>query len=564
MKRYLIIFILLSVVVSSSCRKHSSGAKEKIAPYTITEALDSIPLIVVTDSEIRILDAKSLKSLDSYKIRTKDLIRSFLFEERVYVVCKDVAYWIDLSNLELSKVNFPVKMERIEISGNHLIVSNNHSIFLLGKDGLLTKLKDFKREMLKVYVLSDISSIVALFHTDEKNELVRFSLTSKKFEKQIGLNDYVNMAISPFGKRIYVLTKHKLIFLNTKNLEIISEIAFKGTGKEFLITASENRIFIFTENPAKIVSIKRTTMEVSSEEILAVSPREQYITGDGGTIFFLAQDTLYRFDTGVGEVVKKGIATRGSNLLKATWKGLRVISSKKESSELSVFDGNTLLRVETITLTSNLLDVFLGREAVKKEIQVSLPVESLGVDTAKSKPENPAVELFTLQVSSSSVSEGARKLYANIRQLSVPVYIDSAENKGSERVYKVKIGAFNSRKDAESFKNGIKETYNVSSWVTKAVFKPGILKEVGTDINGDLNRELLLHYNKRLILFTNYGGILKSVLDKSTSGVVLKQKPLVQRQKDEIVIGIPFDGDSIFAVKWLNKKYEFVKRKYPS
>ncbi len=564
MRRYLIIFVLFCAVVSTSCKKRGNDVKEKTTPYTITEELDSVPLIVVTDNEVKVLDEKSLTSLDSYKIKVKGLVRSFLFEQNLFIVCQNVAYRVDLNNKEFSKIKFPVKVERAGIAGDGIVISNEHSIFLLSKDGLLTKLKEFKKDLREVYVLSDLSSIIALFQKDEENQLATFSLIGEKFEKEIDLENYVKMRISPFGKRIYVLTEHKLIFLDTKNLELISEIHFKGTGKNFLITGSESRIFIFTENPAKIVSIKRTTMKIYSEKMLVVSPYQEYITGDGGSIFLFASDTLYRFDAGISEIVEKGIAPKGSDLLKASWKGARVISSKRESSELEVFDGNTLLPIKKIALNGKLIDVVFGIKPYRKKSQISLPGESLGVDTTKPIPENPLSKVFTLQVSSSSISEGAKKLYEDIKLLSIPVYIDSSGKKVEQKAYKVKVGAFDTRKDAESFKNGIKETYKISSWVTEGFVDPTILTEVGVDINGDLKRELLLHYDNQLILFTNYEGVIKSVFNRSAKGVELKQKPIVFKEEDKILIGIPFNGDSILAVKWLNNKYEFVKREHSS
>jgi len=562
MKRYLILFLSILLLLPLSCKKPREEDRQ-VSPYSIKETLDSIPLIIATEKQIEVLNLKTLKPFRAYPINLTDFIKTVLLENKVFLICEKDIYLIDLEEEKVTKVHLPVKVKGVSTSKDNIILYGQSSVFGFDKGGRLTKLADFQKTLREIHTLPDFSSIIAVFHKDEVYELSKFSLLSKKLEQGIELRDFLKLDISPFGKRMYVLTKNNLLFLETKDLEIISEIPFKAECVDFVITASENKIFIFTKNPAKIISIKRTILKVVSEIDLIETPVQKWITGDGGTIFFVSQDTLYRFDTGSNEVVIMEVREKKTDILLTTEKGLRVITGKKGDFSLEVIDGNTLLPIKEIPLNSKLLDILCGREPYKQRLTEAVPVESTRVDATMPIPQQHKDKYYTLQVSSSSIREGAVKLYKKIKMLSLPVYIDSSELKGEQRIFKVKIGAFKSREDTDDFKRGIKGTYDLSSWVLEDVIEPYILKEAGVDISGDKNREILLLDNNRILLFTNYGGIQRSVLNKSIEGIHFNGKPKILKEGKETLFGLPFNEDSVLVIKWIGDRYEIIKRKIP-
>ncbi|TES93026.1 MAG: SPOR domain-containing protein [Candidatus Cloacimonadota bacterium] len=562
MKRYLFLLLTIFLLLPFACKKTSEKVKGKITPYTIKEELDSVPLIVVTEKEIEVLNLKTLEPFGVYPLNLKDFKETVLIEDRLFFICKEVIHLMIFGDEKTKKISLPFKVKGISRIMNSIILHSDKSVYELDRDGEITKLNDFKRDLQEVYVLPDFSSIITVFHKDETEKLSKFSLLSKKFEQEIELKGLIRTAISPFGKRIYLLTRDKLLFLDTKDFKVISEIPFKAEGVDFEITASENKIFLFTKNPAQIISIKRAISKIVSEMDVSETPEQKIITEDGGTIFFISKDILYRFDTGSSQVVKKGALEKRADILLTTERGSKIITGKKGETFLELVDGNTLLQIKEKPLNAKLLGIICGREPFKKKVEELPPVDTMVKDTTE-PPVKKLEKYYTLQVSSSSVRDGAIKLSKRIKMLLIPVYIDSSELKDEQRIYKVKVGAFESREDAENFKKGIKGAYDLSSWVSTDMVETFILKEAGVDITGDNNREILLFDKNRILLFTNYGGVQKSVLSKNIEGITFIGKPITLKEGKEIVLGLPFKEDSILVIKWLNNKYEILKRKTP-
>ena len=565
MKRCLVLFFAIFLILPISCKK--SGGRKEVSPYSIEEDIDSIPLVVITDKQIEILDLKTLEPFGAYQQNLKDFIKTVVLGNEIFIICEKNIYWMNFGEEKFSKVPLPFKSKGVSTSKSNIILYGDKSVFEFAKDARLSKLTDFKKSISEIYSLPDFSSIITVFTDDETCRLSKFSLLSKKEEREIEIRNLVRMEISPFGKRIYALTKNNLLFLDTKDLNIISKIPFKADGVDFVVTASENKIFVFTKNSAKIISIKRTLLKITSEMDLEEQVVQNVITGDGGTIFFISQDTLFRFDTGSNGIVEKIFQEKKSDILLSTQKGSRVIKGRKGGSFIEIVDGNTLAPIKEIALDAKLLDIVCGKEPFRKEFEEpsytdTINPDTVSKDTIKNKPQELESIYFTLQVSSSSIREGALKLKSKIKKFGIPVYIDSSETKEGHKIYRVKIGAFETRSDAQNFKEGIKSTYDLSSWISKDVVKPAFLKEAGIDISGDKNGEILLYDGKQMLLFTNYNGIQKTVFKKSIEGVQLRGRPISFKEENKTILGVSFTEDSVLAIKWIDNNFEVIKRKF--
>lgn len=563
MKEFFVLFILIFLFLQLSCKKTEEKDGGGITTYSTKEDLDSIPLVVLTEKSIEILNLKTLKPLRIYRQSTKNLIETVLIGNRIFFICKEYFFWIGAGQDKVEKVSLPFVAKGVSASIDKIIVYDDNSVFKVDSDGKLTKLVKFKRELLEVQSLPDFSSLVMVFHEDEVDRISRYSFLSEKVERSIELKDFVKMQISTFGKRIYVLTKNKVVFLDTKNFRIISEVGFEGEGVDFIKTASENKISVFTKNPEKIVTIKRTILKVVSEIDLSEFPEQKRITGDGQSIFFFSQDTMYKLDTGCGKVVKRAFLEKKLDILASTEKGSKVIAGKRGENYLEIINGNTLVSIKEITLDAKVINIICGKEPYREKLIEPEVVEPVGDDTSISKILSFKSRYFTLQVSSSNLREGAIKLHKSIRELSLPVYIDSSKSEDKQKVYKVKIGAFESKDDAECFMKGIKGTHGLSSWVTEGETGVYSIKESGIDINGDKNREILLFDNDRILLFTNFGGVQKSVLIKNMEGIKFSGKPITMIEGKQTLFGLPFDEDSVLVVRWMDSRYELEKRRIP-
>jgi len=563
MKKCFVLFILIFLFLQLSCKKTEDKDGGGITTYSTKENLDSIPVVVLTEKSIEILNLKTLKPLRIYRQRAKNLIETVLIENRIFFICKEYFLWIGAGQDKIEKVSLPFVAKGVSTSIDNIIVYGDNSVFKVDSDGKLTKLVKFKRELREVQPLPDFSSLVMVFHEDEVDKISKYSLLSEKVERSKELKDLVKMQISTFGKRIYVLTKNKVVFLDTKDLRIISEVGFDGEGVDFIKTALENKILVITENPEKIVTIKRTILKVVSEIDLSESTEQKRITGDDKSVFFFSQDTIYRFDTGCGKVVKKAFLDKKLDILAPTEKGSEVIVGKRGENYLEIINGNTLVSMKDITLDAKVINIVCGKEPYRKKLIEPEVVEPAGDDSSILKIQSFKSRYFTLQISSSNLREGAIKLQKSIRELSLPVYIDSSKSEDKQKIYKVKIGAFESQNDAECFMKGIKGTHGLSSWVTEGETGVYSIKESGIDINGDKNREILLFDNNRILLFTNFGGVQKSVLIKNMEGIKFSGKPIAIIEGKQTLFGLPFDEDSVLVVRWIDNRYELEKRRIP-
>jgi hypothetical protein len=74
---------------------------------------------------------------------------------------------------------------------------------------------------------------------------------------------------------------------------------------------------------------------------------------------------------------------------------------------------------------------------------------------------------------------------------------------------------------------------------------------------------LLLHDGSTIFLFTNYDGVQKSVLVKNMEGMKFRGKAVTLREESGFLLGISFHDDSVLAIKWLDDKYEVVRKNVP-
>ncbi len=563
-KNLFILFAIGIIFLLHSCKRESKRVEG--TPYEIKEKLDSIPFVTISSEEVSILNIKTLEPFQTYQLQLKDFVDEYLFEKLLFLIEKKHAVIIDFDEETKTRIKLPFEAKGITPLTDAVIIYGDSEVYEINRTGNVIKLADVKKSLLEVHALPGFSSILAVRQDNGTYEVVKISMLSKKGEFKVEIDEFIKMRISPFGKRLYVLTKNKLLFLDTKNLTMISEIPIKGEAVDFVVTASENKVFIFAKNPGKIISIKRTLLKVVSETEFSQAPEKEHITGDGGSLFFLSQDTLFRFDTGTHAVVRKIFYGSKPDIMLSSQKGLRLILGKQGESSFFLLNGNTFEQVKEVNIKGNLLAVACGKRQFRVGIQ-ELPTDTVQTDTLTHepglKPQYHKGKYFTLQVSSSSVREGAEKLLKELRGKSLPVYIDSSLMKEDQKVYRVKIGAFETRKDAEWFNKGIKATYNLDSWVLEHEVDPYFLKEAGFDINGDKNGELLLHAGSTIFLFTNYDGIQKSVLVKNMEGMTFRGKAVTLREESGFLLGISFHDDSVLAIKWLDNKYEVIRKNVP-
>jgi hypothetical protein len=568
MERYMITkivfpFILISIFVMYCDRTPQSG-RQDVTSFHIEEELDSIPLVTVSEDIVGIYDIRSFEQIGSYPLHLDGFLEAVFYDNTLFIICRKDIFRLDAEKNEFKKTDISFEIDDILRVKNGLYLFGNNTLFKLKKNGSMERVTGFKQKPDNIYALPDLSAIFLLIEENETMNIYKFSLLSGKTEHKIEVRDYVSMDVSPFGKRIYILTEDKLMLLSPYSLEVISVIPLGGEASDFIVTASENKIFIFMDNPAKIVAIKRALLKVISETTLKSLPGKIHITGDGGTIFLMSTDSLYRFDTGGNDVVKKAAFPKGADILLSTEKGSRIIIGKRREHTLEIIDGNSLDKLKEIKIEHEILGISCGRIPFGKSHREPFAMDSLNKDSVERDttvltPVKAGEKYYTLQVSSSSIREGAYELYRKIAGLRLPVYIDSSTIEKGQKIYKVRIGAFDSRKDVENFRKGIKSTYDLTSWVAEDIMKPTLLTKAGVDINGDDNCEILLFGENRILLFTNVGGVLGQVFYEDINGLTYVGKPVILKAQGKRMIGFPFCKDSLLMVKWMGDHYQTVR-----
>ena len=271
-KNLFILFAIGIIFLLHSCKRESKRVEG--TPYEIKEKLDSIPFVTISSEEVSILNIKTLEPFQTYQLQLKDFVDEYLFEKLLFLIEKKHAVIIDFDEETKTRIKLPFEAKGITPLTDAVIIYGDSEVYEINRTGNVIKLADVKKSLLEVHALPGFSSILAVRQDNGTYEVVKISMLSKKGEFKVEIDEFIKMRISPFGKRLYVLTKNKLLFLDTKNLTMISEIPIKGEAVDFVVTASENKVFIFAKNPGKIISIKRTLLKVVSETEFSQAPEK--------------------------------------------------------------------------------------------------------------------------------------------------------------------------------------------------------------------------------------------------------------------------------------------------
>ena len=562
MKRILYLFLIIVFLQVLSCKKQKPEGKEAIKFNTQQEKLDSIPLLILTKNQIETIDLKTLAVMDSHSIHPVNFIDLVSIKDKFYILCKQRFYIISGKG-EIKKFVLPFTINGYSLSNGILLLYNNNNVYRIGEHGRVAKLCDIKEKFNDAYLLPDLSAVIFVLKNGDKGHLSKFSLISKTYTQKLDLKDLVRLKISPFGKRIYVLTKKKLLYLNSDDLSTISKINFDSEVVDFLLTNKENRIYVFSLNPAKLIVIDRPTSKILSKTELKNPIKKKVVTENGKIIFMVSNDSLYKYETDNNMIEKTLEVKRKVDIISTTSAGSRIIIAKKGSNTLKIMDGNSLKIVKDIKIKTGLLDAVCGSVPFKPTSTESLPVSKNTVKEIPSAPiKNPSY-YYTLQISSSSAKAGAKKLYTNTVKFSLPVYIDSSKTQPDKSIYKVRIGAFENRDDAEIFKNGLQETYNINSWVTQGIVETVYLINAGLPFGPHGNKKILLYYHGNIFLFENIGGVFRKTLSREIPGVQPQGVSTLLQIGNKSVLGFPISRDSILGIIWENNKYKLVRYSIP-
>lgn len=571
MKKTILLFFTLFLIVYVGCKK--KGEEEHLR-----KKVDVPSPVKVYKEDFAGLFGYGLTHDGLVLVSLKDnkpLIKIFLALGMKEVVKNEKhLYAISSNERRLFYVDFRKgeKVKEISLNGTpvHIIKDPKDGLYILLKDGRILKIDEDGKQSEVISVTQDLElevlekglisprgdKIYALTKFKNRNLLKVVDIQKKKVERETICDEVADFLLTPFGERIYLLLKNRVISLDSKNLEKIAEISLSGVCRKFVSNPGGEKIYCLQTRPTAISVIDRAQNRVMYELLTQGIP-EDIVFSRNGTHAYIIQrtiDALIFLDA----TVDSAYGTIG-----LPHEPRRIFLSPKETT-LWIIDKNiSVVNVarkeitDSITISASISNFILCERD-------TITIQSSYIDTTAKKPDTlrvlphkTEIECYTIQVSSCKDRTIAEKVASKILSLGYPSYIFTLPESDWNRV---RVGAFKNSKDAEMISGKIDRNLNTSSWILKATISPSTLPRIpsaGRDVNGDGCPEEIVRQGNKILLYTIKDGVYSKLWETSGERKVYRSTSVFyDTDKDgteEILT--PVEGGEYSIVSWDGKNF---------
>jgi len=344
----------------------------------------------------------------------------------------------------------------------------------------------------------------------------------KKVVRTIDIPDVKQTAVTPYGVRMYFLSDFRCFVYDGRSFERIGRIDFPASPGAVRMTPAGNKIYFIAGSKVYVVS--RVKNSIISQFGVAGSVVDLAFSPDGGYAYIASEDpeSLLVLDAAIDSVIFSIGLDDVPLELASSPRGSRVYVLTKSAS-LATFDVGRREFASKIPLgfDASQLVVNANRISLEKE-----PAETTATVTEGFR------EGFTIQVSSSREISSANALASRLRSSGYPAYVSSSDTPDGLTWYRVRVGAFEERNDAEIVARAISDSQGIKSWVTFTTINVAILPELppaGRDMNADGKPEAVYKLNPRhLVVYEIERGLYRRVYEASREQDIYLGEPRLQ------------------------------------
>ncbi len=307
----------------------------------------------------------------------------------------------------------------------------------------------------------------------------KIEVDSFKVMGEIRHKNLADIALSPFGLRLYCAHLDTFLVYDARSLRFLYSIVLDDNINKIELTGAGNKIYCVCGK--KIFVIDRIMKRI--KRVLKFSQKViDFRLSDEGIIgIALTPSYVYFIDAGFDKIIKK---LNLSEILSFDMspKGTRCYFVRPDTL--------VEIRLPDFKISKKLYLPGVKGVCVKKYESVSSQIE-----VAKEAGE----KFYVLQVVSTHSLSRARELKNLLLKAGYPAFISQ-----SEGWYRVRIGLFTTKEDAEALCNGVEMLTGERPWVALAEVPRDIVPDVNTpDITGDGAPEFCVRANNtEIIIFT--------------------------------------------------------------
>lgn len=330
------------------------------------------------------------------------------------------------------------------------------------------------------------------------------------------------IASTPYGVRMYCLSDVSAFVYDGRSFERIGKIDFPAPLEAIRMTPAGNKIYFLAGSKVYVVS--RVRNSIVSELEVAGRVVDLKFSPDGGFAYLVSEnpDSLLIMDAALDSIVfSKGLEHPPQELaLSPSGSRAYVLTT---SGSLATFEVSKREFTSEIGLGIDAFRLIVNKNRISMQTEVAQRPDTIieGIEDG-----------FTIQISSSRDISSANALASNLRSSGYPAYVSSSGSPDGLLWYRVRVGMFDTRDDAEIVAKAVTDFQRLKCWVTNASINLAILPELsgaGRDMDSDGKPEAVYKTDPRhLVVYRIDRGVYARVYETSIEDDIYVGEPKMQ------------------------------------
>ncbi len=405
-------------------------------------------------------------------------------------------------------------------SNEVFVLDSQKRLTLLGPSGAVTSM-EIAGTPTAGLVTPDGARVVVSVSSAPRSFVEVVDWLLKNVVRTIDVPDAREIAVAPYGVRMYFLSGSTCFVYDGRSYEKICEINFPSPPGGISMTPAGNKIYF--SSSSRIYVVSRAKNAIASQITIPGELLDMKFSPDGGWAYVVTMNPngFLILDAAVDSVVfSRGITDRCLDLAVSPG-GSRVYLVSSSDSLLTFdvakkdFAGAIPLGVGAFRLLVNRV-----RLSMEKEVEVSRPEVTVTEGLRQG---------FTIQVSSSSDLSSAEALAGRLRTAGYPAYVSSSDTPDGVTWYRVRAGLFETREDADVVSRAISSSQGMKCWVTGTSINTAILPELppaGRDMDSDGKPEVAHRAGpRRVVVYRLDRGVYTKVYETASEQDIYLGEP---------------------------------------
>lgn len=396
------------------------------------------------------------------------------------------------------------------------------------------------------------AKVVVSVSTPPRSFIEVIDWVTKGVNRVIDVPNAKGIVSTPYGARMYCLSDLSAYVYDGRSFEHIGKIDFPAPPEAIRMTPAGNKIYFLAGSNIYIAS--RVRNSIISELDVAGRVVDLRFSPDGGFAYLVTEnpDSLLIMDAGIDSII---------------------FSKDLDHSPRELALSPAGSRVYVLTTTGSLVTFEVSKREFTSEIPLGIEAFQLIVNKNRVSMEKEVAQRpdtiiegirdgFTIQISSSRDISSANALASKLRASGYPAYVSSSGSPDGLLWYRVRVGMFDKREDAEVVAKAVTNFQRLKCWVTRASVSLGILPELppaGRDMDSDGKPEVVYKIDPRhLVVYKIDRGVYVRVYAISKDDDIYLGEPRMQdvdADGDQEAVTELLEGGKVSVIDFVDGAY---------